>query len=184
HHTADKKEKKPGADDWQELTVSARGGRLTVHSNGLRTVALADDPGAREGKLGLELVAGQDVTLEVRKLELLSEEIPPPVPGVPIGWCIRAQGSAPDDARAAGFEYVELAMQDVLSLSDPDFDKAVARFQALGVPALVGYNIVPAELMLVGPDADQAKQDEHLRRALARAKRLGLKMVVLNNGPA
>jgi D-psicose/D-tagatose/L-ribulose 3-epimerase len=123
------------------------------------------------------------VKLEVRKLDLLSEAIPPPVPGTPIGWCIRAQGSAPDDAKAAGFEYVELAMQDVLSLSDEDFDKAVARFTALGLPARVGYNVIPAELMLVGPAADKAKQDEHLKRALARARRLGLKMVVLNGGP-
>jgi sugar phosphate isomerase/epimerase len=176
--------KKPGPQEWQQVTVSARGGHVVVHSNGTRVADLPEDPGPREGKLGLELVAGQDVTLEVRKLDLLSEPIPPPVPSFPIGWCIRAQGSAPDDARAAGFEYVELAMQDVLSLSDEEFDKAVARFAALGVPALVGYNVVPAELMLVGPDADRAKQDAHLARALARAKRLGLKMVVLNNGPA
>jgi sugar phosphate isomerase/epimerase len=75
-------------------------------------------------------------------------------------------------------------MQDVLSLSDEDFEKAVARFTALGVPARVGYNIVPSELMVVGPDADKGKQDEHLKKALARAKRLGLQMVVLNNGPS
>jgi sugar phosphate isomerase/epimerase len=176
--------KKPAPEEWQQVTVSARGGHVVVHSNGTRVVNLPEDPGAREGKLGLELVAGEDVTLEVRKLDLLSEAIPPPVAGFPIGWCIRAQGSAPDDAKVAGFEYVELAMQDVLSLSDEDFDKAAARFAALGVPAVVGYNVVPAELMLVGPDADKAKQDAQLGKALARAKRLGLKMVVLNNGPA
>jgi D-psicose/D-tagatose/L-ribulose 3-epimerase len=181
---ADKKEKRPGPQEWQQITVSAHGGQVVVHSNGARVAALADDLGPHEGKLGLELVAGQDVTLEVRKLELLSDPIPAPVPSFPIGWCIRAQGSAPDDARAAGFEYVELAMQDVLSLSDEEFDKVVKRFEALGVPAVVGYNIVPAELMLVGPDADPAKQDAHLTKALGRAKRLGLKMVVLNSGPA
>lgn len=176
--------KKPKPDDWQTVTVSAHGGRVVVHANGMRQASLADDPGPREGKLGLELIAGQDVRIEVRRFDLLSDSIPPPVPGVPIGWCIRAQGTAPDDAKAAGFEYVELALQDVLSLSDDDFDKSAARFAALGVPALVGYNIVPSELLLVGPDADKAKQDQHLAKALARAKRLGLKMVVLNNGPS
>src|SRR4051794_31798856 len=176
--------KKPAPGEWQQITVSAHGGRVAGNNNGMRVADLAGDPGAREGKLGLELLAGQGVTLGVRKLDLLSDPIPPPVPGFPIGWCIRAQGSAPDDAKAAGFEYVELAMQDVLSLSDEEFDKAAARFAALGVPAVVGYNVVPAELMLVGPDADKEKQDAHLRKALGRAKRLGLKMVVLNNGPA
>ena len=176
--------KKPRPEDWQTVTVSAHGGRVLVYANGMRMASLPEDPGAREGKLGLELIAGQDVKIEVRKLELLSDPIPPPVPGVPIGWCIRAQGSAPDDAKTAGFEYVELALQDVLSLSDEDFEKAAARFAALGVPALVGYNIVPSELLLVGPDADKTKQDEHVRRALGRAKKLGLKMVVLNNGPS
>jgi sugar phosphate isomerase/epimerase len=176
------KKVKPG--DWQSLTVSARGGRVTVHGNNLRTASFLEDPGAREGKLALELIAGHDVKLEVRRFDVLSEPVPPPVPSYPIGWCIRATGSAPDDAKAAGFEYVELALQDVLSLPDEEFEKAVARFAALGVPAVVGYNIVPNDLMLVGPAADKAKQDQHLEKALGRAKRLGLKMVVLNSGAA
>jgi sugar phosphate isomerase/epimerase len=178
---ADKKWK---AEDWHQVTVSARGGHVVVHADGARVYAAADEKGAPEGKLGLEILANQDVKLEVRKWELLSDTVPPAVAGVPIGWCIRATGSAPDDAKAAGFEYVELAMQDLLSLSDEEFEKAAARFAALGVPAVVGYNIVPAELAVVGPTADKGKQDEYLRHALGRAKKLGLKMVVFNNGPA
>lgn len=177
-------DKKVAPDAFRTVTVSARGGRITVHADGVRAVSIADQPGAREGKLALELLAGQDVKLEVKRFDLLSDPIPPPVASYPLGWCIRATGTAPDDAKAAGFEFVELALQDVLSLPDDEFEKTVARFAALGVPALVGYNIVPNDLMLVGPAADKAKQDEHLGRALARAKRLGLKMVVLNSGAA
>jgi D-psicose/D-tagatose/L-ribulose 3-epimerase len=106
------------------------------------------------------------------------------VAGYPIGWCIRAKGSAPDEAKAAGFEYVELALQDVLDLPEDEFGKTVERFRALGIPALTGYNLIPNELKVVGPEADAAKQDELLARALPRVARLGVKYVIFGSGPA
>ena len=109
------------------------------------------------------------------------------MPGYPVGWCIRANGSAPEEAEAAGFEFVELALQDVNELPDEDFDKLAARLQALaaaGLPAVAGYNFFPNELKLIGPEADQAKLDAHLAKGLPRLARLGLKYVVFNSGPA
>jgi sugar phosphate isomerase/epimerase len=169
--------------DWNRLTVSSHGGHLVVHVNDFKALTFEDDKAA-QGTLALELNAGQDVKLEVRRLEVLSPPVPPAVEGFPIGWCIRVQGSAPDDARAAGFEYVELALQDVLGLSDEDFEKTLARLKAIGLPALTGYNFIPNELLLVGPQVDRARQDEHVKRGLGRLERLGLKYVVLGSGPA
>ena len=173
-------------EGWNLLTVSARGGHVVAHVNGYRTAVLDDDQGARDGALALEIYAGgpQEVRLEVRRLDTLYGPIPPPVPGYPIGWCIRANGTAPEDARTAGYEYVEIALQDVLGLGDDEFDKMRARLGALGIPVLTGYNLVPAELKLVGPEADKAKQDEHLRKSLARVAALGIKTVIFNSGPA
>ena len=109
----------------------------------------------------------------------------PPVAGFPIGRCVRILGvAAPEDAKTAGFEYLELALQDLLPLSDEEFDRIVARLQAVGLPAISGYGFLPGDLPVVGPAVDWAKVDEHLRRGLDRARRLGLSMVVygtLNN---
>jgi hypothetical protein len=100
---------------------------------------------------------------------LASPPLPPPVPGYPIGWCIRAKPDVFADAKSAGFEHVELALQDVLPLSDDEFTKLAENLQALKLRALSGYNSVPKEIMIVGSEADVAKQDEHLRRLIERA---------------
>ena len=47
----------------------------------------------------------------------------------PIGWCIRARPEVFNDAKRAGFEYVELALQDVLDLSDADFEALRAQLE-------------------------------------------------------
>jgi sugar phosphate isomerase/epimerase len=174
---------KPG--DWSTVTIAARAGHLTVHVNDL--LAASQELPASDGKpgsLALELGAGQDVKLEVRRLDVMSAPIPPPVAGYPIGWCIRAKGTAPDEAKAAGFEYVELALQDVLDLPEDEFGKTVERFRALGIPALTGYNLIPNDLKVVGPEASAAKQDELLARALPRVARLGVKYVIFGSGPS
>ncbi len=108
--------------------------------------------------------------------------LPTPVPGIPVGWCIRAKTPVFADAKAAGFEYVELALQDVYGLSDPDFSRLVADLQRLGLNARSGYNPIPKELKIVGPDVDQAKLDAHLARVLDRAAALKLTYIVLNSG--
>ena len=107
--------------------------------------------------------------------------LPPPVPGIPVGWCIRARTNVFADAKAAGYEYVELAMQDVLPLSDTDFGTLAAELKRLNLPARSGYNPIPKELMLVGTNVDQAKLDKHVDRLLSRAAALKLDYIVLNS---
>ena len=173
--------------DWNRVTVSVRDGKALLMLNDFPAarVELAAEP----GQLALELAptgAGGS-QLELRRLEVMSAVIPPPVPGYPVGWCIRANGSAPEEAELAGFEYVELALQDVNDLSDADFDKLAARLKALaaaGLPAVAGYNFFPNELKLIGPEVDAARLDAHLAKGLPRLARLGLKYVVFNSGPA
>jgi D-psicose/D-tagatose/L-ribulose 3-epimerase len=103
-----------------------------------------------------------------------------PVPGYPVGWCILAKPEVFADAKRAGYEYVELAMQGVLPLSDAEFATLRAQLMAAEIPALSGYNIVPADLRLVGPDVDPAKHDAHIGRLVERASRLGLRYLILN----
>jgi sugar phosphate isomerase/epimerase len=105
-----------------------------------------------------------------------------PVPGYPIGRCVRVLGvTAPEDAKKVGFEYLELALQDLLPLDDPEFDRVVQRLKSIGIPLLSGYGFLPAKLHVAGPGVDWAEVDAALRRGLGRAKQLGLQMVVLGN---
>jgi sugar phosphate isomerase/epimerase len=108
--------------------------------------------------------------------------VPPPVEGYPIGWCIRAKPEAFAQAKSVGYEFVELALQDVINLSDADFETLKAQLESTGLPAMVGYNSIPRDLKLVGPEVDRAKQDEHLKRLLTRAAALKLRYLVLNAG--
>ena len=175
---------KPGAWNW--LTIIAQGGEATLFLNGYRALATKLEA-APEARLALELAPGGASALEVRHLELMSDNVPPPVPGRPVGWCIRANGSAPEEARAAGMEQLELALQDVLELSDADLDKLAARLAANGLPVLSGYNLfgqANTEWKLIGPESDVAKQDQHMDRAFARLAKLGARYVVFNSGPA
>jgi sugar phosphate isomerase/epimerase len=106
----------------------------------------------------------------------------PPVPGLPIGRCVRVVGvTAPEDAKTVGFEYVELALQDMLPLPPAEFEKQVTRIKSLGIPAISGYGFLPAELKVVGPEVDAKKVDDALQFGLTRAEMLGLKMVVYGN---
>lgn len=103
-------------------------------------------------------------------------------PEFPIGRCVKVLGvTAPEDAKKVGFDYVELALQDLLPLSEAEFEKTVARIRSLGLPALSGYGFLPADLKIVGPDVDRARVDDAVRLGLARAERLGVKMVVHGN---
>lgn len=113
---------------------------------------------------------------------LLAETLPTPVPGYPIGRCVRVLGvTAPEDAKTAGFEYLELALQDLLPLSGEEFAKIVTRLRAVGLPLVSGYGFMPADVRIVGPDVDRNVVDENLKRGLSRAAGLGLQMVVYGN---
>lgn len=185
---ADKAVKSWKKGDWNWVTVSVREGKVWLSLNDLPAAATTLAPGAA-GQLAFEVAptgAGPS-ELTVRRLEVMSPLIPPPVPGFPIGWCIRANGSAPEEAQAAGFEYVELALQDVIGLEDEAFEQLAGRLERLaaaGVRAMGGYNFFPNELKLLGPEADRAKLDEHIAKGLPRLRRLGLEFVVFNSGPA
>lgn len=71
-------EKIYGVKEWNELTVSAHGGRIVAHLNGTKTAEVSDDPGRRDGLLGLQLQGGQDVEVEFELVQLLDSTAPRP----------------------------------------------------------------------------------------------------------
>src|SRR5687768_897981 len=89
-----------------------------------------------------------------------------------------------EKAKLIGFDYVELLVKNFTALKDADFEAFVAKHKAVGMPTPVGNNFIPAELKLVGPDIEPAKQTEFVNKAFDRAQRLGVKVVVLGSGAA
>ena len=172
--------------DWNSVTVVARdrrvggarqrpaGRRATSCARGREQGRAGARAGRRAGRAARGAAAGGAVRRRSRRR----------CRGTPSAGASGPRARRPTRPRRPGFEYVELALQDVLDLPEDEFGKAVERFRALGIPALTGYNLIPAELKLVGPEADVAKQDEHLARALPRVARLGVKYVIFGSGPS
>jgi hypothetical protein len=59
---------RPG--EWNDMTVTARGGHITVEINGRKSAELADDPGRREGHFALQVHGGEDVDVWFKDIEL------------------------------------------------------------------------------------------------------------------
>lgn len=86
------------------------------------------------------------------------------VPRYPIGRRVRVLGvTTPEDAKKVGFEYLELALQDLLPLGEDEFAKTVTRIEAVGLPAISGYGFMPTDVMIVGPSVDWDRVDGALR---------------------
>ena len=108
---------------------------------------------------------------------------PAPVPGFPIGCFVRVQEPASLDVmKAAGMEFVEVGLRDVVALTDAEFEALVARSKALSLPVRAAINFLPPELKVVGPEVDRAAQRAYLAKAFARGQRLGLQTVVFGSG--
>lgn len=58
---------------WNTMTVHAEGPRILVWINGERCTDFCDESGRREGRFGLQLHGGQDMRIEVRRIERLEK---------------------------------------------------------------------------------------------------------------
>lgn len=91
-----------------------------------------------------------------------------------------------DLIRKAGCSYVEENVGKLLNptQSDGEFVKAAEQFKAKGIPVRACNGFLPKELKLVGPEARHEAVVEYASKALARAKLLGIQIVVLGSGGA
>jgi hypothetical protein len=56
--------------EWNQMTVAAVGGDITVAVNGVETAVLRDDPGLRRGHIALQLHGGQDMHVRYRDIRI------------------------------------------------------------------------------------------------------------------
>ena len=83
-----------------------------------------------------------------------------------------------------GYDYLELSLRDLAALPETAFTRLVTRLQRAGVPCEACNNFFPAEIRLTGPAADLPAAVAYARLALARAARLGVKVVVFGSSGA
>jgi D-psicose/D-tagatose/L-ribulose 3-epimerase len=101
---------------------------------------------------------------------------------VQVGFCTGLKGL--DAAKAAGFEYVELATSEIAALSDADYESTVARIGQLGISTPAANLFLPATLKVTGPDVDRDEQARYVRKAFERLSRIGIGLVVFGSGGA
>ena len=101
---------------------------------------------------------------------------------VQVGLCTGLKGI--EAAKAAGFEYVELATSEIAALSEIDYEAAVERIRQLGIRAPVANLFLPATLKVTGPDIDRDQQTRYVRKAFARLSGIGTGLVVFGSGGA
>lgn len=101
---------------------------------------------------------------------------------VQIGYCTRLANL--EAAKAAGFDYVELATSEIAALSDAEFEQAAARIRQAGLPVPAMNLFLPATLKVTGPDIDRDQQMAYVRKAFARLEQIGTTIVVFGSGGA
>jgi D-psicose/D-tagatose/L-ribulose 3-epimerase len=101
---------------------------------------------------------------------------------VQVGFCTPLANI--DAAKAAGFDYVELATSEIAGLSDVAFEEAVAHIRQAGISTPAANLFLPATIKVTGPAIDQEQQMAYVRKAFARLSRLGTQIVVFGSGGA
>jgi D-psicose/D-tagatose/L-ribulose 3-epimerase len=103
-------------------------------------------------------------------------------PAIKIGVCgpISQMGAA----KAAGFDYSELSITEIVALSDADFAKLQDQVKQSGFPVYATYTFIPASLKLTGPDVDKDRQMAYVRKAMDRVAALDSHIILLGSGAA
>lgn len=99
-----------------------------------------------------------------------------------IGICTGVENM--EKAIAAGADYIEIGNMKISSLSEEEFEKAVAIADAHPGFALCTNGLVPGDIRLTGPDVDYDKIREFSEMSFARLARLGVKILVFGSSKA
>lgn len=85
---------------------------------------------------------------------------------------------------AAGFDYVEMPIGQMVRLSERDFIRLTDRVAASGLSSEVGTNLFLSSLRLTGRDVDNHAIDAHVAEVFVRASVLGMRVLVFGSGQA
>lgn len=83
-----------------------------------------------------------------------------------------------------GFDYVELSLADLTALPQDTFEDLARRLERSGIPCEACNNFFPRQIRLTGDAADPVAAVAYARQALARAARLGARIIVFGSSAA
>jgi len=84
------------------------------------------------------------------------------------------------EAAGLGFDYAELSLAAVAALPEADFIELADWVDAAGLRVRACRDMLPDDLAVTGPGVNATALHGYLRHALGRARRLGVKTVVLD----
>src|SRR3954466_7388513 len=113
---------------------------------------------------------------------VIAGAVAPAATNVKVGYCTQLKNI--DAAKAAGFDYIEVSATEVAGLSDADFDAALGRIKAAGMPTPAANLFVPQAIKVVGPEINLEQQTAHLRAVMSRLSKLGVEVLVFGSGGA
>jgi len=86
------------------------------------------------------------------------------------------------EAAALGFDYVELSLRDLAALPEADFSDFVDYVEGNRIPVAACSDMLPEDLAVTGARVNATALHGYLNHALGRARRLGVRVAVLDSG--
>jgi len=86
--------------------------------------------------------------------------------------------------KQAGFDFAEIPLQLIVSLTEEEFEELIARSKEIGLANDVCCNFFPASVRLTGPEVDYEVIGNYLKIAFERASLLGVKKIIFGSCPA
>jgi hypothetical protein len=69
--TAEQEQALVKPDDWNAVTITAKGGDVVVEVNGTQTAQITGDPGRPEGQLALQMHSGTAMEVRFKDVEIV-----------------------------------------------------------------------------------------------------------------
>lgn len=86
--------------------------------------------------------------------------------------------------KKAGFDYIELSLSEIMSLSKGQFHRLKSEVNQVGLPCEACNNFYPTSLKLTGRDINMNLIVDYTKRALNRAAELGARVIVFGSAGA
>ena len=87
-------------------------------------------------------------------------------------------------AAKMGYDYVECAFSRLAAMPEEEYQELLSKKDSFPIPVTKANLFLPGEVKPLGPEACEGVQREYLDRAFARAKAIGIKLVVFGSGRA